>query len=222
MVNQLLTRFRSADPADIDAWFEAIYPELERLIVTGQAAANTLTARYLVDHAAAEGFLVAPTLVTPEVGQIATSLRVTGPVAFKRQMAVSGLEDAARRVMTQHATGAARRLILTGARESVAETVARSTQIRGYRRVTSGSPCSFCAMLASRGGVYKSEATAGRGQQWHDHCSCTTEPLYARDTSPVPFAGEWEQAKRIASDEGIRTDVAFRRLVEGRTTPPSP
>lgn len=192
MVNQLLGRFRSADPADIDAWFEAIYPELERLIVTGQAAANTLTARYLVDHAAAEGFIIAPTLVTPEAGQIATALRVTGPVAFKRQIALSGVEDAARRVMTQQATGAARRLILAGARESVAATVAEATQIRGYRRVTSGSPCAFCAMLASRGGVYKSEATAGRDQQWHDHCVVGS-----------------------TSVQGPRTELAYRRWYEG-------
>lgn len=218
-----MQRFRSARASDIDAWFEAIYPELERLIQTGQAAANTLTARYLIDHAAAEGVLVAPTLVTPEAAQVATSLRVTGPVAFKTAMARTGIEDAARRVMLDSVRGSAQRLILTGARASVAETVAKSTRIVGYRRVTSGSPCAFCAMLASRGAVYKSERSAGGdGHQYHDHDSCTTEPVYSRDSTPAPFAAEWAQAKRIARDEGIRSDVAFRRLVEGRNAPPSP
>lgn len=223
MVGQLVQRFRSARASDIDAWFEAIYPELERLVQTGQAAANTLTARYLVDHAAAEGLLVAPTLVTPEAAQVATSLRVTGPVAFKTAIARTASEDAARRVMLQQVSGAGRRLVLAGARASVEETVRRSTQIVGYQRKTSGSPCAFCAMLASRGAVYKTERTAGEGHQYHDRCSCTAEPLYSRQQAgPVPFAAEWAQAKRIARDEGIRSDVAFRRLVEGRNAPPSP
>ena len=77
-------------------------------------------------------------------------------------------------------------------------------------------------MLASRGAVYKTERTAGDGHKFHDSCGCTPEPVYSRQNDPPPFAGEWAEAKRIARDEGIRTDVAFRRLVEGRNTPPSP
>jgi len=212
---QLVQRFRSADPADIDAWFDQIYPDIERLVVTGQRAANSLTATYLVNHAATEGVLVTPTLVTPSTEQIATSLRVTGPVAFKTSIKATGSELAARRVMIQRVTGAGQRLILAGARDSIDETVHRSKTIVGWQRITSGSPCAFCAMLASRGAVYKSEDSAGSGG-FHDHDSCSVEPVYSRDNTPSPFHAEWQQAKQLATRQGTRTDVAFRQIVEGR------
>ena len=232
MSQQLTRRLRSADPADIDAWFTRIYPELEQLIVTGQRAANAATAQYLGNHAAAEGVLVRPALVDGSTEQIATSLRVTGPVAFKTSIAQTGSELAARRVMVKVSTGAAQRLLLTPPRESVIETVRQSTRIVGYRRVSDGNPCAFCAMLLSRGAVYKDSSTAelvgfsGRirgtqeaGDAFHDHCHCGSEPVYSHDNGPPRFYAEWQQAKQIASEQGIRSDVAFRRLVEGRSLP---
>jgi hypothetical protein len=41
-----------------------------------------------------------------------------------------------------------------------------------YRRVPEARACSFCLMLASRGAVYLTEATAGAGRKFHSHCRC--------------------------------------------------
>lgn len=43
---------------------------------------------------------------------------------------------------------------------------------QAYRRTASSGACSFCLMLASRGAVYMTEATAVAG---HDHCNCGAE-----------------------------------------------
>lgn len=49
-----------------------------------------------------------------------------------------------------------------------------------WARVPSGvNTCAFCAMLASRGFVYKTEETAGGlGNTYHPHCSCTPTPSW--------------------------------------------
>lgn len=54
--------------------------------------------------------------------------------------------------------------------------------IVGWRRVSSGSGCGFCAMLESRGAVYKRERSAGFSA--HDGCSCTAEPVWRREDEP--------------------------------------
>ena len=41
-----------------------------------------------------------------------------------------------------------------------------------------GGCCAWCSMLASRGFVYASAATAGKGHAYHDHCSCVPTPLW--------------------------------------------
>lgn len=47
----------------------------------------------------------------------------------------------------------------------------------GWARVPSGAEtCAFCLMLASRGFVYGSKASAGGGDQFHGDCDCMTVP----------------------------------------------
>ena len=218
LTRRLSAQARSVDLDDIEAWFAQVYPGMETLVSTGYRSTSMLAGRYLAAHAAAEGVLVTPlATATLDTARVATSLRVAGPVAFKTHVARTGSAEAAQRVMVQSLTGSARRLILAGARDTTRATVDGSATILGYRRVTSASPCSFCAMLASRGAVYKSERTAGAGDRYHDSCSCTQEPVYRRDRGEsAPFAAEWQRAKAEAAGAGVRTDVAFRRLIEQR------
>lgn len=74
-------------------------------------------------------------------------------------------------------------------REMIADTAGR--QRKAWRRVTHGTPCAFCAMLASRGPVYM-ETTAltskHDGLRYHRGCKCTAEPWYGRwdDWQPTP------------------------------------
>lgn len=216
---QLRARLRSADPATIDAWWETNYPLLERLVVTGHDVASTVTLRYLVDHAAAEGVLVAPVRVPADTAQIETVLRVTGPVALKRKVASSGSLEAGLQTLVSEMPRAATRMVLSGSRESTRRLVESDRRVIGYRRRTSGSPCAFCAMLASRGAVYKTAESAGDGgHRYHADCSCTQEPVYARepdDPETARYAELWREAKASAPD-GVPAATQFRRLVEDR------
>ena len=53
--------------------------------------------------------------------------------------------------------------------------------VRFARVPTSGNPCDWCVMLASRGFIYYSEATALAGK--HEHCSCIVIPGQAGVTA---------------------------------------
>ncbi|WP_270409498.1 hypothetical protein [Brachybacterium paraconglomeratum] len=76
-------------------------------------------------------------------------------------------------------------------REMIANT--SRTQRKAWRRVTHGTPCAFCAMLASRGPVY-TETTAltnaHDGLRYHKGCKCTAEPWYGRWEDWQPTAAE--------------------------------
>lgn len=48
-----------------------------------------------------------------------------------------------------------------------------------YRRVAEPRACKFCLMLASRGAVYLSEASAGGAKKFHSHCRCRIEAVVA-------------------------------------------
>ncbi|MGL4300284.1 MAG: hypothetical protein ACRCW4_14545 [Candidatus Neomicrothrix subdominans] len=184
-------RLRPADTADIDSWWESRHGQVERVVSQAFTVTSALAVQYLLDHAATAGAEVELVEVEPDRQQIATALRVVGPVGFKTQLRRSGSTDAALRIMIDRTTGASRRLALDGARRTTMATIESAPQIRGYRRVTGASPCKFCEMLAGRGAVYLTEARAsttgatGRqrgsqpaGRAFHDHCSCTTEPVW--------------------------------------------
>lgn len=165
----------AADPNDIDTWWVLTEPTVTRTVVAGHNAASTLAARYLRRHAATEGVVVYPVRAAPNLEQISTALRVTGPVAFKTNIVTSQSETAALQTMRSQLTGSAHRLTLSGDRSTVMQTFAESDSVAGWRRITGGEACEFCAMLASRGAVYSSDTV---DFQAHDRCSCTPEPVY--------------------------------------------
>lgn len=105
--------------------------------------------------------------------------------------------------------GAADRDALMGGRDLLEETARADRAVVGWARVTDGDPCHFCALLASRGAVYRSawsaryrgnrkrapmpqgwedwspdrlaEWEASRGiNRFHDNCHCTIVPVYSR------------------------------------------
>ncbi|MPZ27534.1 MAG: hypothetical protein GEV12_14275 [Micromonosporaceae bacterium] len=174
----------TVDTSDVDAWWRRVLDELLTLVATAFAGSRTLGSRYLRQHAALEGVTAEPVLAQWNTERAVTALRVTGPVEWKRNLARTGQPAAADRAMQSTLAGSAQRLAEAGSRETVDATVAGSDLIVGWRRVTDADPCFFCAMLASRGAVYKTAGTAGAGNPFHDHDQCTVEPLYMRETEP--------------------------------------
>ncbi len=54
----------------------------------------------------------------------------------------------------------------------------------GWARVPKGKTCAWCRMLASRGAVYSSAASAGESRKYHGDCDC--QPVLVRDERDYP------------------------------------
>lgn len=207
------------DAKAINASFPAYYRAAKLVIDANRRRSTDLAAAYLDAFRRAEG--VTTPLTAARAAEIAeeqarTSLLVTGPVqVFQGLKQGRPLQDAMQRAMTASA-GAVTRHVLSAGRETIEATVQRDESALGVARVTDGSPCYFCAMLASRGAVYKSEMTAGFDA--HDHCGCGTEPVYGEDWTPPArtqrFAEMYSQSTSDAT--GADKVKAFRRAYEGR------
>lgn len=203
-----------ADTSDIDAWWEQVSPQIRQEITVGQSATARLARQYLRQHAAIEGLQLAPVEVEALPEQIATALRVTGPVAFKTHMAATGHEEAAVRTMATRLEGATTRLVLQGSRNTTMQTFAQRDQLVGWRRVGS-SPCAFCAMLISRGAVYDKDSADFHA---HDHDRCSPEPLYRREPEPPEvrkLAEQWDEV--TAGTTGKASVDAWRAHWDAQT-----
>jgi hypothetical protein len=179
-----------------DPWIRAV----SDLVAAGRTLSAQQAEPYLALYRAAEG----ATGPAPGVAQqpapldaIATSIRVTGPVAVKAGIAQGLQLGAAGDNALVQVLGAVARHTLDGGRGQLVASAAADRQALGWARVTSSQPCAFCAMLASRGPVYRSKATADF--QPHDHCSCTPEVIYHREAA-------W-------SDQALRYRALYQRAV---------
>lgn len=66
----------------------------------------------------------------------------------------------------------------------------------GWQRVTSGSSCKFCQLLAGRGAVYK--ASTARFAS-HAHCDCSAQPVFDSGAGPQASVLQYVASKRHRS-----------------------
>lgn len=131
----------------------------------------------------------------------------------------------------KRASMAATRHITTAGRDQAEENVHSDAVAVGWARTTKPGCCYFCAMLASRGLVYKEDSFKqsnarfkGVGEQKvHDSCGCGLRPVYSR-SDPLPngyedFNAQWIAASDLADESGEDVVLVFRRLYEGRVAP---
>lgn len=124
------------------------------------------------------------------VGKNTVPVEILDPVS--KQMATVRIEpylvddpsDKVLDVVRARITATASRHVRAVARQMVADTVefgqarhklTKEPAMLGYARVLSGAEnCGFCAMLASRGAVYKKDTVLRRrdGRRYHDNCDC--------------------------------------------------
>lgn len=162
----------------------------------------------------------------------AASLTVTGPVNIKARSAKGqGIRLVERQALVESA-GAAARHVLNGGRRVNADLVQADPVALGWVRVTAENPCSFCAMLASRGPVFKKSSFNRSDPRWfgpgdvkvHDHCACTMQPVFSRSAEWPGRARELQEmwqaniAGRYSGKDALR---AWRRLYEDRNPPAS-
>jgi hypothetical protein len=149
-------------------------------------------------------------------GLIRQTLDSTGPGAMLH--AIKGGQTPARAADSAAVSlsGAASRLALAGGRQAVLTAVRNDKEVLGWQRVTSGNPCAFCAMLASRGPVYKSRESAGF--EAHNHCMCVAMPVWtkeqANNTGFPALAAQWKQVTKGLSGADARR--AWRRYWDNR------
>lgn len=197
------------DPGDLDAnlpaWLEAMVAVLQRLDRQSQDTARS----YFTSFAQAETarFYQPPPSKPIDIGRIRTNLTIAGPVSVKGLLAKGHPLDRALQTSQVRVAGQAARFALEGHREMLTDALnadyGDNPPPRGWARVTSGTPCAFCAMLASRGPVYSQRTV---GFQAHGHCACTAEPVFRRD-QPWPgrsreFNDLYNQAQQQAREQG--------------------
>lgn len=107
---------------------------------------------------------------------------------------------------------------MEGGREVVNQAIRRDRLVKAVARGTSTDPCAFCAMLASRGFVYKSEKTAYVGddvEKVHINCHCFPIVRWTRETE-LPemnayFQEKWPEV--TAGYSGQDAVKAWRRWI---------
>ncbi|MFE5663397.1 hypothetical protein ACFQ7W_05645 [Streptomyces niveus] len=130
-------------------------------------------------------------------------------------------EEAHRQAGAQQAA-AAERVAMNGGRSTVWNHTSRDRRAIGYIRLSrSGTPCGWCAMLISRGPVYRSKASAtyADGDKYHDNCHCYAEPVFSREQYQNSSAYElnrryeelWPKVTRGLS--GKAALAAWRRFI---------
>jgi hypothetical protein len=212
---RMLAVARRADPSDIDSWWERVVAQALGIVRTAAATTATLNVRYLRRHAALEGVVLDPIRIVPPDDELETSLRVMGPVAFKKHMATTGNPLASQRVMESQLSGAAASRALDGDRESFMRTFQERPQIVGWRRVARPGACAFCRMLASRGAVFSRETADFQAHT--PNCRCFPAALYEHEAEPAEVLALREQwNESTAGKSGKAALNAFRRAVETR------
>lgn len=78
-------------------------------------------------------------------------------------------------------------LTLRPGRLTIAQSAGHDPAKARWARVPVGKTCAFCLMLASRGAVYGSAASAGQGRKFHAKDDCTPTPVWRNDPLPEGY-----------------------------------
>ncbi|HVM13616.1 MAG TPA: hypothetical protein VM287_04720 [Egibacteraceae bacterium] len=126
------------------------------------------------------------------------------------------------------AEGVAQKLTVDTGRRTLVRAVTGDAAAVGWARVPTGATtCAFCALLCTRGAVYKSSATAGQSAdrrfvgegefKFHDNDDCTLEPIFAGQVyRPSEQVERWERLYEESTADvfGAEKRRAFRRAFE--------
>jgi hypothetical protein len=213
---RLLVAGRIADTSDL--WLAAV----TAAIAVGYGRSTDVAAAFQRRFSLAELGEAVPALVRPELDQVRVRqlMLAAGPGLIRANLA-KGLtfEDAARRA-EYWSTGAGTREVLSGGRELLRSTAAQDSRVLGWARQAGGDACAFCAMLASRGPVYR-EDTADF--ETHIGCGCLPVPVYSTSQgwpdNSERFREEWDRSDgtlqgfrrhldEVRGDQGDLADTA--------------
>jgi len=192
----VLVQLRAIESATLAASY---YEQFRAVDAPGRAA-----------RTAARVALAAP----PAAAQIRTAVSATARAGVFRALRAGKPYEAAMQNGLVEVSGAVSRLVLQSGRDTIQEELLRDPAALGWARVASANACAFCAMLASRGPVYKEETVDFEA---HDHCTCGSEPVYEGAQWP-PNSKAFDSLWRDAAQEfGHSPSVKeWRQFYEGR------
>jgi hypothetical protein len=187
--------FGTLDLARPEKARDALLAYVPRLITVYGDAASTIAADWYEQTRAAQvaGGFRAVTVAA------AGSAAVEGTVRYGAQHLFT---DSPLQTLTFLA-GAVQRQTMSGARDTIASNAARDPARPRYARVPTGAKtCEFCTMLASRGFVYASQASAGGATDFHDHCDCQIVPSWSKHPAlagydPGHYYSLYQQGKGV-------------------------
>lgn len=211
------------DPARMKATFDRWMAVVAALVFNYGKSSASLAARSYSARRVAAGLprMSVPLADGPPVEQVRKSL----------EWATHGLWSPSPDVQAAQALidGAMQRLVADQGRNTMIQAIESDRRCRGWARVARPGACSFCAMLSTRGAVYKSKETASitsgeqgnrpAGLTYHDNCHCVPVPLFANFYEPPAHVRDWQRMWResTAGKHGNEARIAFRQAVEGRT-----
>ena len=220
------------DPKDVNGSWAKIEPLLTALVQARHQVSAGVAANYLTAFRSA---LLVPGRYVPTVEGLLVAddvvpwLKAAPAEAWAR---IDAGEADILGATLRKAQGSVTRMVLDGGRATVLSNVEADGGCIGWARQARSGCCAFCAMLASRGAVYKTRdraATKGfvgasesaEDRKYHAHCDCQAVPIYSTGQALPPNSGEfkdlWAQSTR-----GYRAGDklnAFRRAFEGRALP---
>jgi hypothetical protein len=200
-IRDILAIWNQLDLRDVRSSWPAIRVALTALINDRFGMSVTQAQQFYAQDRIAAGITGAPPVVSvppPSPQLVTATLDSTGPYALlgriKQAQPIAQAMESTSVVMS----GAASRLIQNGARQAVLAAVQADPEAVAWMRVTAANPCSFCAMLASRGFSYKSQESAAFLA--HNHCRCVAVPAFtAKDIEALRDNGlyrEWKQVTK--------------------------
>lgn len=235
LMRQITQAWRElADPERLDATWPVLRSILGPLVLAARAESAALARSFYLQARIGAGIAddgFTPSAPSPlAAGRLNSTLDVTGPVEFKKAIAAGKTPAQAVDVSAVRMAGSTSYLALEGGREVMQSAIDRDDEATGWARVTDNDPCAWCAMLASRGPVYKSAKTAGDprkgGNTYHDACGCQAWPAFSLEEPFIGVADNlYDDWRRETRGHGGKDAVnAFRRWweAEGRAAYAAP
>lgn len=193
--------FALLDPND-STTFADFVKAIEALTSHFSRVSANEAAKYYVSVRAASG--VAGTLSvkhapSPTVDQIMTSTRWATREIWKPKPDLQSVLSTVQ--------GVVERNVLDTGRMTIINAVQSDRKAKGWARETEPGCCSFCAMLAVRGAVYRSNDSASF--ESHNNCRCFAVPVF-NAYEPSAQVREWQQLYK-ESTHGVRGGSKMRK-----------
>jgi hypothetical protein len=194
LLRDILRIWGQLNTRDVRSSWPALRTALAALIRERFGASSDMAAAYYAaarQAAGIRGSFPLSAVPAPSQALITATLDSTGPWALLQRIQKAQPLDKALQNTGVVMSGAASRLILNGARMAILRAVGDDAEAVGWMRVTAANPCAWCAMIAGRGPVFKTEQSAGF--KAHDHCRCSAAAVWSHSDAEALRNNELQQ-----------------------------